>query len=224
MDKTILESDATILETSENFVAYFASSAYQFNDLLRGILAQLTNTPLQSLPIGKFDLMHTLEEFIDKDVLPNRRQVIVILDEAQGIAPEDLDEIKHLTNIGNQYLSAITLIFIGEPRLRQMIHSMPQIDQRVSIRYHLNYMNLEDTYKYLIHRMNVASNQKREDYIFTKEAVNIIFENSKGVPREINRACKMALEYGFGMQLKKITSNVMNAIFDDMRNEYRMVS
>jgi general secretion pathway protein A len=101
---------------------------------------------------------------------------------------------------------------------------MPQIDQRVSIRYHLNYMNREDTFKYLVHRMSVASNHKRDNYIFTREAVDVIFKNSKGIPREINRACKLALEYGFGMQLKKITSNDMQSIFDDLRNEYRMVS
>lgn len=213
-----------IMSTTENYVAYFSSSGYPFEDLLRGIVAQLTKTSIQSLPKTKFDLTHLLEDFIQKNVLPNQRQLIVILDEAQGIAPEDLDAIKNLTNIGNQFFLAVTVIFIGEPRLRQLIASMPQIDQRVSIRYHLNYMNREDTFKYLIHRMSVASNHKRDDYIFTKEAVDVIFENSRGIPREINRACKLALEYGFSMQLQRLTSNIMESIFDDIRNEYRIAS
>jgi len=213
-----------IMNTTENYVAYFPSSGYNFVDLLRGTISQLTNTPPPNLPKGKFDLMHSLEQFIQKNVLPNHRQIVIIFDEAQGIAPEDLDAIKNLTNIGNQYFLAVTVIFIGEPRLRQLINSMPQIDQRVSIRYHLNYMNRDDTHKYLVHRMTVASNHKRDNFIFTREAVDVIFENSKGIPREINRACKLALEYGFGLQLKKITSKEMQSIFDDIRNEYRIAS
>jgi len=212
-----------IINNTENYVIHFPSSGFNFVDLLRGILSQLRGISPKELPSSKFDLIYDFEQFINQKVMPNQRQVILIFDESQGIEKEDLDDIKNLTNIGNQYFSAVTVIFIGEPRLRQIITSMPQIDQRVSIRYHLNHMNRSDTYKYLRHRILVADNQ-RKHFIFTNEAVGAIFENSKGIPREINRACKLALEYGYSLQLNKITSKDMQLIFNDIRNEYRRAS
>ena len=212
-----------IINNTENYVIHFPSSGFNFVDLLRGILSQLRGISPKELPSSKFDLIYDFEQFINQKVMPNQRQVILIFDESQGIEKEDMDDIKNLTNIGNQYFSAVTVIFIGEPRLRQIITSMPQIDQRVSIRYHLNHMNRSDTYKYLRHRILVADNQ-RKHFIFTNEAVGAIFENSKGIPREINRACKLALEYGYSLQLNKITSKDMQLIFNDIRNEYRRAS
>jgi len=210
-----------ILNNTENYVVHFPTSSYSFDSLMRGIIAKLHRISPKELPSNRFDLMHEFEEFINQNVLPNQRQIIVIFDEAQGISKEDMDNIKSLTNTGNEYQLAVTVILIGEPRLRQIISSMPQIDQRVSIRYHLNYMNKTDTYKYIRHRILVANN-KKTNFIFTNEAVNLIYESSRGIPREINRACKLGLEYGFGLQLNKITSNDMQLIFNDIRNDYRI--
>jgi general secretion pathway protein A len=210
-----------IFTNTENYLVYFPSSAFDFVNIMRGVIAKLQGISPKDLPANKFDLMHEFEDFIEKNVLPNQSQIVLIFDEAQGIAKEDLDNIKNLTNTGNENQLAVTVIFIGEPRLRQIITSMPQIDQRVSIRYHLNYMNKLDTYKYIRHRILIGNN-KKSDFIFTNEAVDLIYQNSRGIPREINRACKLALEYGYGMQLTKITKKDVQLIFNDIKNDYRV--
>ncbi len=212
-----------ISNNTENYVAYFKASAFNFIDLMRGVNSRLLNVSPKELPTNKFELITEFEDFIHHKVSPYNRQVILIFDEAQGIEKSDLQNLKDLTNIGSEENLAVTVIFIGEPRLKRIIQQMPQIDQRVSVRYHLNFMNRLDTFKYIRHRLLVAS-PNRKSYIFTNEAVDVIFEKSRGIPREINRACKLALEYVFGLQQQKITSRDMKIIFDDIHNECRKVS
>jgi len=127
-----------------------------------------------------------------------------------------MDSIKDLTNISYNYESPITLIFIGQPDLLTKIKKLPQVDQRISMRYHLNRMTRTDTENYIKHRLKRAG---LEEDIFSEDAFYLIYSKTDGIPREINRACKIALDYGFSEELNIITKQVMSIIFDDL-NRY----
>jgi type II secretory pathway predicted ATPase ExeA len=83
---------------------------------------------------------------------------------------------------------------LGQPELKQRIEDIPQLEQRIAIKYHLDALTLEDTIGYIVHRIKVAG---RDEAIFTKEAMESIYEYTGGIPRRINRLCDICLLAGF---------------------------
>jgi len=199
-------------EDDPNYVVTLDTSAFRYIDILKEILCQLLNVDPDRLPSNKYSLIKKIKNFLETDVVPMNKQVYIFLDEAQRIAQKYLDSLKDLTNIKYDYKSPITLIFIGQPTLLKNIIELPQVYQRIGMRYHLNHMTKKDTFNYVRHRLTKAGLEKD---IFTEEAYNIIYSKTVGVPREINRACKIALDFGFTEELEMIDKKTMSIIFCD---------
>jgi general secretion pathway protein A len=140
---------------------------------------------------------------------------VLIFDEAQQMAPEVLDEVKNLTNITSETQNFLSIFFVGQPELREKIRTIRQVDQRIFLRFHLNTLDFNNTTKYIQHRLRVAG--RNNPGIFTNEAIELIFRSTSGVPREINRLCKLALNYGFAQELEAIDREDIELILDDMR-------
>lgn len=195
-----------------NYVVALDTSAFRYIDILKEILYQLIDVDPDDLPSNKYSLIKKIKGFLETEVVPANKRVFVFLDEAQRISLKYLDSIKDLTNIKYNYLSPITLIFIGQPGLLKNILELPQVYQRIGMRYHLNHMTKLDTHKYIAHRLAVGGVNKE---VFTEDAMNLIYNKTVGVPREINRACKIALDFGFTEELNVIDKKIMSIIFCD---------
>ncbi len=113
------------------------------------------------------------------------RRTVLIVDEAQNLAPDVLEQVRLLTNLETPKQKLLQIILIGQPELREVLDrkDMRQLAQRVTGRYHLEPLSQDDTAKYVEHRMKVAG---APGAIFSKSAVREIFRWSKGVPRVIN--------------------------------------
>jgi len=113
------------------------------------------------------------------------RRTALIVDEAQNLATDVLEQVRLLTNLETPKQKLLQIILIGQPELREVLdrEDMRQLAQRVTGRYHLEPLSQDDTAKYLEHRMKVAG---APGAIFSKSAVREIFRWSKGVPRIIN--------------------------------------
>ncbi len=113
------------------------------------------------------------------------RRTVLIVDEAQNLATDVLEQVRLLTNLETPKQKLLQIILIGQPELREVLDrdDMRQLAQRVTGRYHLEPLSQEDAAKYLEHRMKVAG---APGPIFSTSAVREIFRWSKGVPRIIN--------------------------------------
>ncbi len=200
------------------------SSGLSFNDLLYDISRRISfshvSFEMNGLEVhdrrdDKFYLLETFQKQLAHINDVEHRHLITIIDEAQQLTPATLDELKNLTNIGTETRNYLTLFLIGQPELREIVRNLPQIDQRVSLRFHLNNLDMDDTRKYVQHRLRVAG-CPRED-IFTDDGVSVLFRETNGVPREINRVCKLALDYGASACLKEIDQEGVKLISDDIR-------
>ena len=120
------------------------------------------------------------------------RRVVLIVDEAQTLSPELLEQVRLLTNLETAKQKLLQIILIGQPELRELLDrpEMRQIAQRITGRYHLEPLRREDARAYVSHRLRVAGAQRD---IFTRRAVNALYRHSGGVPRLINVIADRAL-------------------------------
>jgi len=139
---------------------------------------------------------------------------VVIFDEAQQMADDVLDEVKNLTNISSHSHNYLTIFLVGQPELREKIRRLKQVDQRIFLRFHLNNLDFNGTTKYIQHRLRVGGHSTGS--VFTSLGYELIFRSTGGVPREVNRLCKLALNYGFAQGLKEISREDIQVILDDL--------
>jgi general secretion pathway protein A len=141
----------------------------------------------------------------------------IILDEAQQIDDPVIDEIKNLTNFSTKAENFLTIFFVGQPELREKVKRLRQVDQRIFLRFHLNNLDYNGTHKYVQHRLRVAGHDM--DTLFTSLGYELIFRSSGGVPREINRLCKLSLNYGFAQNLQELSREDIQMIIDDIEKQ-----
>jgi len=142
------------------------------------------------------------------------RDTVVIVDEAQLIEDAGVfEELRLLMNFQTDDRFLVTILLIGSPELAVKIRRLKHLDQRISIRYHLNALDATHTANYIAHRLKMAG---RSAPIFTPEAVQLIFDFTRGTPREINNLCDVALLVGFTKRAKEIGEKIIAEVIKDM--------
>lgn len=137
----------------------------------------------------------------------SHKDTVIIIDEAQSIKDiRTLEELRLLLNFQLNDRFLLTLILIGQPELREMIDKYKQLKQRLAIRYHLNPLSKKDSKEYIQHRLEVAG---AKNAIFASSVHELIWQNSGGVPREINSICDMSLLLGFTKKAKGINTDLV---------------
>lgn len=180
--------------------------------LLREIVFQLNGN--KKLPFtNKTDMLSCLEDILRANRRENYNTVVVI-DEAQAIPKDDtFEELRLLLNFQSEKEFLLTLVIIGQPELKERISKIPQLRQRLSVRYHLSPLSEQETREYVKHRLITAD--ARED-IFTEEAFSEIYRFSKGVPRDINNLCDITLLVGCGAELYQLDRDTVRAAAEDL--------
>ena len=137
-----------------------------------------------------------------------KKKVLLVIDEAQRLYHELLEEIRLLSNIELENRKLINIFFVGQPEFNKILlqNRNRALRQRIAIRYQVAPLNSEETSKYIQHRLKVAGTRRQ---IFNSNAISEIFRFSKGCPRLINIMCDHALLTGYSSGLKTIHSNVI---------------
>jgi len=188
----------------------------EFDDLLLEIISQMRGERATSAELpDRYSRLTTFKQVLMRRVAEPGRHLVILLDEAQQLSHASIEALKGLTNIASERQNFLTLILIGQPELRSSIRQLPQVDQRISLRYHLNAMSHDETRRYLEHRLQVAGLQGPVP--FEDAAVRLLFESSGGVPREINRICKLALDHARANKLSMLDADIINSVTDDLR-------
>ena len=131
------------------------------------------------------------------------RRTVLIVDEAQDLATDVLEQIRLLTNLETPTQKLLQIILIGQPELIRLLdkEELRQLAQRVTARYHLLPFSEDDTRAYIVHRIQIAGQKKK---IFTDAAMREVHEAARGIPRLINAICDRALLGGYTQDQRRV--------------------
>ncbi len=142
------------------------------------------------------------------------RHVILIIDEAQNLTIEALEELRMFTNINSGKDELLQMILVGQPELRDMVTSpaLRQFAQRVTATCHLKPLDQQETRDYIEHRLRHAGGRGDEFSVFAMKA---IYEETGGVPRLINKLCDMAMVYAASIERDGVGIDLIRELLDD---------
>lgn len=161
----------------------------------------------------KVELYETFVNFVI-DEYARQRRTVLILDEAQNMDAQTMEELRMLSNINSDKDLVLQIILVGQPELRAMLRrpELEQFAQRIAADYYLEPLSAQETAAYIHHRLTVAGG---EPSMFTPEACELIHRHSRGVPRLINVLCDNALVYGFAEQKRVIDAAIVGDVIHD---------
>jgi len=138
------------------------------------------------------------------------QDAVLIIDEAQNLSKKALEQIRLISNLETEKQKLIQIVLVGQPELRDQLRSpsLVQLRQRIAVRFHLTALNYTEVEEYITHRLRIAGAPEGE-VVFTPQALKMIYEYSKGIPRLINVVCDKALLAGYVRETKKIIYQIV---------------
>jgi len=164
-------------------------------------------------PSSKIELFHALHKILYANYNLGRHSVITV-DEAQAIENKEIfEELRLLLNFQLDNAFLLTIILLGQPELKETVLNLPQLNQRMSVRFHIKGLSAKETKEYILHRLEVAGAKKP---IFGEKSFEQIFYSSLGIPRRINNICDLALLVGCGDNLETIDKITVKKVCEDL--------
>ena len=198
-------------ELSDDYIIGMITNTQQdFGDLLKWVLHSYD---IDTDETDRVKLYKLLVEFFIKEHAAGHR-VILIIDEAQNLGKDALEDIRMLTNINVDKDLVLQLILVGQPELVDMLRKkeLRQFAQRVSADFLLQPLTFRETEEYIRHRIQVVGG---DDDLFAQTAYATVYYHSGGIPRVINTICDMALVYAFADEEPRIRKEIiLDAIRD----------
>ena len=150
------------------------------------------------------------------NIYKQNKKLLLIIDEAQRLNHELLEEIRHLSNIETQNTKLLTIILAGQNELNSILRQdiNRAVRQRISINYYLKPLSKNDTREYIRHRLNIAGTEKK---IFKADTLTAVMSFSKGYPRLINSICDQALLTGYVKGVKQIDAKIIRECAEELR-------
>jgi len=169
------------------------------------LLAAVSQELQVEVPAGTTSVKLLVDALSKKllDAHARGRRTVVIIDEAQNLSTEVLEELRLLTNIETTREKLLQVILIGQPELAELLQrpELRQLGQRITARYHLRPFGFAETKGYVAHRLEVAG---QREMLFTPAALWLVQRRSGGVPRLINNICDRALLGGFAKGKRRV--------------------
>ena len=206
------------IESRKGFIQITGEIGAGKTTLCRAVLDKLKHTPTHSALIlnprlSELHLLQTIaEDFGITLKARNKKEcfdglnrflldqfnkgfnTVLIIDESQDLTTKTLEQIRLLSNLETHREKLIQIVLVGQPELRDTLNdpSLAQLRQRISIRFHLTALDRKETEEYIAHRLIVAGSPADRN-LFSPEAIDFIFDISRGVPRVINKLCDLSL-------------------------------
>lgn len=191
-------------------VGLISNTHRSFGELLQWILFAY------NLPCRNKDKVEMFQDFLDfllEQYAANKRTLLIV-DEAQNMAPETLEELRMLSNVNADKDQVLQVILVGQPGLRETLRQpgLEQFAQRIAVDYHLEGLSLAEGHQYIRHRLEIAGGSPE---LFETAACEAVYEYSNGIPRVINLLCDTALVYGFAEQKPVIDAATIHDVARD---------
>lgn len=189
--KTLLSRELSLHLSGQQYdVALIANPSFGTEDFLTEVLYQLGIEPTKS----KVKLLHLLNERLLENY-KRGKQTVVVIDEAQTIQDDQIfEELRLLLNFQLNDRFLLTLVLMGQPELNDRVMTLKQFAQRISIKYHLGYFSAQQTTEYIRFRLKAVKCGRE---VFSEDALDLIYKQSGGIPRNINTLCDLCLLIGF---------------------------
>ena len=197
-------------------VAFIFSTKFPFDQLLYLVC---NDFGLEVEGQNKAQMLMTLNRFLIEQY-ENNRNTVLIIDEAQNLSPDVLEELRMLSNLETRDRKLIQIMLVGQPELETMLNlnEMRQLRQRIPGICRIPILSREDLEKYIEYRVDVAGNHNGGP-VFTKDAMDEIYHYSGGTPRLINVLCDRALLIGFVSNTRTIDGRIVREGIRDLENK-----
>ncbi|HGG59460.1 MAG TPA: AAA family ATPase [Gammaproteobacteria bacterium] len=191
-------------------VGNITNTHHSFGELLKWVMLAFD---LEYKGKDRVELYHDLIEYLNKQHRAKKR-VTLIIDEAQNMGADTLEELRMLSNINVDKDQVLQIILVGQPELRDLLlkPELMQLTQRISVDYFLEALSPREAFEYIRHRIEVVGG---DPDIIDLLAFKSIYEHSNGIPRLINTICDTAFVYGFAEQSEKITKEIVDEVLRD---------
>lgn len=192
--------------------AFLFNPKLTVNDFIQYILKDL-GVRVQGQTKGEY--LHHLHRYLLNAYRRDER-VVLIVDEAQGLKPELLEEIRLLSNLETSRSKLLQIVLVGQPELDKTL-SQPefrQLRQRINLRFQLSPLSFKETKEYIEKRLRIAG---ATEPIFTEKAIKEIYRRSGGIPRLINILCDNALLNGFALDQKVVDERSVREVSADLQ-------
>jgi general secretion pathway protein A len=152
------------------------------------------------------------------DQFATGERVVLIIDEAQNLTNDTMEEIRMLSNIETEKHHLIQIILVGQPELKFKLQqgNLKQFVQRVTVHCHLKGLEKDEVAQYINHRLEVGAGHRKD--LFDKKTIEDIALYSRGIPRLINVLCDSSLVYGFADELQTIGPDVLDAVYEELKS------
>jgi len=203
----------TVVRTLLSRVPHHADVAVILNPRVTPVEFLLTICEELGLPVENAD-RDSVKQMVDAlnrrllSAHAEGRRIIVIVDEAQNLSAETLEQVRLLTNLETPTQKLLQIILIGQPELRELLdrNDLRQLAQRITGRYHLKPLSREETEGYVRHRLRVAG---AAGEIFTPGALREVYRLAAGIPRVVNVTCDRALLGAYTQEQRRVTARLV---------------
>lgn len=164
----------------------------------------------------RFSYLEALNHFLLEQNLAGRT-VVLVIDEAQNLAPDVLEQVRMISNLETERDKLIQIILAGQPELDVVLnrHDLRQLKQRITVRCSLSPMKLSDTHDYINYRLKVSGS--RIPGLFSRKSVRHIYRFSGGIPRLINVACEQALVMAWTQDSLSVTPEMTSRVLSELK-------
>lgn len=163
-------------------------------------------------------LRREFNRLLERRIVSSGRHLLMIIDEAQRMSEACLDTIKCLTNPFGSGGAYVSVVFSGQPELKDRLRALPQVYQRMGLLYHLGYLAREEVPVYVRHRLAVAEADSLD--LFDAKGMDLLYSFSGGCPRQINRVCKLAVDRACVLRITAIDASMLQMIINDFEKQF----
>ncbi|PTN11416.1 XrtA/PEP-CTERM system-associated ATPase [Nitrosomonas aestuarii] len=204
------------LESEKIIAIQIVSTHIDSKDILKLVAAAFG---LKYADVSKAVLLLNLEQFLRQCDQQGKR-VLLVVDEAQNLSSETLEELRMLSNFQTDEASLLQTFLLGQPEFkRTLLHqNMQQLRQRVIATYHLGPLDEQETKAYIEHRLTTAG--WKNDPVIDEDAYRLIYKYTGGIPRKINLLCDRMLMMGCLEELHHFGKKDVNEVIDDFEQEF----
>ena len=167
---------------------------------------------------SKIEMLKALNQFLIEQ-LASGNNVVLIIDESQNLNKPLLEEIRLLSNLETEKEKLLQIVLVGQPELKVKLGSpeLAQLKQRIAVRYHIYTLEKPDIESYIHHRLSVAGAESGSIY-WSDDAINELYNYSKGVPRLMNIVCDRSMLLGYVQEIKAFHKDVILRAISEIEN------
>lgn len=210
---TMLRTLLTQLDPEKYTSALIFNSSMSGEQLLAGICREYGINVVEPSRSAYLDALYTF--LIEQNSA--ERTVVLVIDEAQNLAPDVLEQVRMISNLETERDKLIQIILAGQPELNAVLrrHDLRQLNQRITVRCRLTPMKLDDTTRYINHRLKISGS--RIPNIFSPSAIRRIYRFTRGVPRLINVACEQALVMAWTRETLSVSPSIAAEVIAELQ-------